>query len=59
MNPAELVTAVAEAYKANADDAQAKEMSAYMRDQFPFFGIRAQTRRALDRDIIGRGPGRP
>lgn len=59
MNPAELVVALAEAYKANADPAEAKQMSAYMRDQFPFFGIRASARRALDREIAGRGPGRP
>lgn len=59
MNPAELVTALAEAYKANANEKQAADMSAYMRDQFPFFGIRAEQRRALDRDIIARGPGRP
>ena len=59
MNPAELVTALSDAYKANADDKQASEMSAYMRDQFHFFGIKAVQRRALDRDVAGRGPGRP
>lgn len=59
MNPAELVTALAEAYTSNADEAKAVEMSTYMRDQFPFFGIPAPDRRAIDREVAGRGPGRP
>lgn len=59
MNPAELVSTLAEAYDANADEAQAEDMAKYMRDQFPFFGIKAAARRALDREVAGRGPGRP
>lgn len=59
MNPAELVTALADAYAEHADPAQAAEMSAYVRDQFTFFGIRAAERRAVDRAVAGRGPGRP
>ncbi|HUG84648.1 MAG TPA: DNA alkylation repair protein [Euzebya sp.] len=59
MSPAELVAALAESYREHADAARAKEMSAYMRDRFPFHGLPAPRRRTLDRQVAGRGPSRP
>lgn len=59
MSPAELVAALAESYRAAADPRRAAEMTAYMRDQFPFHGLVAPTRRALDREVAARGPSRP
>jgi 3-methyladenine DNA glycosylase AlkD len=59
MSPAELVAALAESYRSHADEVAAIEMSAYMRDQFPFAGIRAPQRREIDRDVAARGPSRP
>ena len=54
-----MAKALAEAYSGAADAKKAVGMSAYMRDQFPFHGIKAPERRAIDRDIRGRGPKRP
>ncbi|MGI9017095.1 MAG: DNA alkylation repair protein [Euzebya sp.] len=59
MNPAELVTTLAETYREHAVSSDAVDMSSYMRDQFPFHGIKAAHRRALDREVTGRGPSRP
>jgi 3-methyladenine DNA glycosylase AlkD len=38
-------------FSENADASQSKPMSAYMRDQFPFLGIKAQKRRELQEEI--------
>ena len=35
----------------NTDESQSKPMSAYMRDQFPFLGIKSQKRRELQKEI--------
>ena len=44
-------------YREAASPANAVPMAAYMRDQFPFLGIKAPERRALDRTITsGSGP---
>ena len=59
MSPGELVEALAEAYADAADADRAQQMTAYMRDQFPFHGIGAKDRRQIDRRVAGRGPGRP
>lgn len=59
MSPAELVAALAETYREHADASRATEMSAYMRDHFPFHGLAATTRRRLDREVTARGPSRP
>lgn len=59
MSPSELVVALAEAYEGAADEDVAAGMSAYMRDQFEFHGIKARQRRALDRTVTSRGPSRP
>lgn len=53
------MAALAESYREHADTARAAEMSAYMRDQFAFFGLPAPVRRPLDRTVAGRGPQRP
>ncbi|NLB72750.1 MAG: DNA alkylation repair protein [Firmicutes bacterium] len=38
-------------FSENADSSQSKPMSAYMRDQFPFLGIKSQNRRQLQKEI--------
>jgi 3-methyladenine DNA glycosylase AlkD len=38
-------------FSEHADSSQSKPMSAYMRDQFPFLGIKAQKRRELQKEI--------
>jgi 3-methyladenine DNA glycosylase AlkD len=40
------------AYRAAADPAQAEPMRAYMRDQFPFLGIKAPMQEALGRTVV-------
>lgn len=59
MSPAELVTELAKQYTAAADPEKAKGMRAYMRDNFAFHGLPAPERRTIDREVAGRGPGRP
>ena len=41
-----------DAFRAHADPAQAAPMARYMRDQFPFFGLKAPQRRALERAFV-------
>ncbi|WP_370325568.1 DNA alkylation repair protein [Euzebya sp.] len=59
MSPAELVAELAEAYREHADAEAAEAMSAYMRGQFPFIGIQAKQRRAIDRAVTAKAPSRP
>jgi 3-methyladenine DNA glycosylase AlkD len=49
---------LATVYPAAADPAQAAAMRAYMRDQFPYLGIRAPRQRILAREVLA-GLGRP
>ncbi len=54
-----MVKALAGEYAEAANPENAAGMSAYMRDHFPFHGIKAPERRTIDREIRGRGPKRP
>jgi 3-methyladenine DNA glycosylase AlkD len=45
-------TDIIEVLRANADPARAVEMSAYMRDQFPFLGVSAADRKELCREFM-------
>jgi len=47
----ELLQHTVKAFSENADSSQSKPMSAYMRDQFPFLGIKAQDRKQLQKEI--------
>ena len=38
----------------NADESQGKPMAAYMRDQFPFLGLKSQKRRQLQKEIASK-----
>lgn len=51
VNKAELFQHTIKAFSENADLSQSEPMSAYMRDQFPFLGIRSQDRRQLQKEI--------
>jgi 3-methyladenine DNA glycosylase AlkD len=53
----EVLGRVRRAYTANADPQRAQSMAAYMRDQFPYFGIAEPARRKLDRDALRGLPG--
>lgn len=44
--------AVLETFRRSGDPIQAVPMAAYMRDQFPFLGIRTQDRRALAKSFL-------
>ena len=59
MNPAELVSALADTYAEHADPDTAGPMAGYMRNQFAFFGIQARDRRPLDSEVAAKGPQRP
>lgn len=48
---ASVLAALRAAFTAHADATRAAGASAYMRDQFPFFGIDALTRRTLQREV--------
>lgn len=53
----EVVAALREAYAAAGDAARAEAMARYMKDRFPFFGIPAPERRAVDAAVLGEaGP---
>ncbi|MDR2651118.1 MAG: DNA alkylation repair protein, partial [Prevotellaceae bacterium] len=43
---------VFKAFEENASPPEAKQMSAYMRDKFPFLGIPTPKRKALSRDLL-------
>ena len=49
--PTELFQHTVKIFSENANESQSKPMSAYMRDQFPFLGIKAQKRRELQKEI--------
>ena len=49
--PTELFQHTVNVFSENADESQSKPMSAYMRDQFPFLGIKSQKRRQLQKEI--------
>lgn len=55
----DLVARVAGALSAAADPEQAGPMAAYMRDQFPFLGIKGPTRRDLVRPMLTVSRGMP
>jgi 3-methyladenine DNA glycosylase AlkD len=46
-NPCELIASLKESFLHNADAVQAEEMSAYMKDRFQFFGIKAKLRKDI------------
>jgi 3-methyladenine DNA glycosylase AlkD len=48
--PTELFQHTVKVFSENADESQSKPMSAYMRDQFPFLGIKSQKRRQLQKE---------
>lgn len=50
------VDGIASAFAAKHDPEQAARMSAYMRDQFPFLGIRSPDRDALQKQVLARMP---
>jgi 3-methyladenine DNA glycosylase AlkD len=52
MTPDPLVERLAAAYEHARDPEAATAMAAYMRDQFPFVGIKTTPRRAIDRQIV-------
>jgi 3-methyladenine DNA glycosylase AlkD len=52
INPAEYVAAVRELYASNANPVDAPFMQRYMKDQFPFFGIKNPMRVLLSQQII-------
>jgi len=54
----EIVRRLTHTFEAAADPAQAVSMRAYMRDQFPFLGIRGPLQRALAREVVA-GLARP
>lgn len=43
-----------EEFEKIADPVKAKQMSAYMRNQFPFYGVQSQDRRKIERKFISR-----
>ena len=49
--PTELFQHTVKVFSENADESQSKPMSAYMRDQFPFLGIKSQKRHQLQKEI--------
>lgn len=51
--------ALLNALSAHADPEQARAMSAYMRDQFPYLGIPAPLRRRLSRPFLAAGKKQP
>jgi 3-methyladenine DNA glycosylase AlkD len=51
VNRAELFQHTVKVFSENADSGQSKPMSAYMRNQFPFLGIKSQDRRQLQKEI--------
>ncbi|MDO4776856.1 MAG: DNA alkylation repair protein [Cardiobacteriaceae bacterium] len=51
--------ALLDALSAHADPGQARAMSAYMRDQFPYLGIPAPLRRRLSRPFLATGKKQP
>jgi len=55
---AEIVGRLVAAYAAAADPERAAPMAAYMRNQFPFFGVPTQERRRLTREAL-RGLPKP
>ena len=55
---ADVVERLSAAFRANMDANEAPGMARYMRDQFPFLGIKSPVRRALQRDTL-RGLDRP
>jgi 3-methyladenine DNA glycosylase AlkD len=54
--PREVATRLKAAYESARDAEQAVPMTAYMRDQFPFLGIKTPDRRALDRQVVAGLP---
>jgi 3-methyladenine DNA glycosylase AlkD len=51
MSQTQLFQLTVNIFSANADPDLSKPMAAYMRDQFPFLGIKTQKRRQLQREI--------
>ncbi len=51
MNAKTYATTIIEAFAAQADPAQAEPMAQYMRNKFPFFGIKSPARRALQANL--------
>ncbi|MEM7341146.1 MAG: DNA alkylation repair protein [Actinomycetota bacterium] len=56
--PSDLVAQVEDALAAIAEPDQAESMAAYMKDQFPFLGVKAGPRREAQRSIINALAGR-
>jgi 3-methyladenine DNA glycosylase AlkD len=54
--PPEYVTRVVQALTPHANPARAEQMSAYMRDMFPFLGVTSPERKALVRDALAGMP---
>jgi 3-methyladenine DNA glycosylase AlkD len=51
-----LLDDLAVAFEENADAERARGMSAYMRDQFPYYGIAAPLQRSLAREVLANHP---
>jgi 3-methyladenine DNA glycosylase AlkD len=58
VEPDDRVEALARALQAQADPERAVTMAAYMKDQFAFYGVQADRRRAVQRSVFARwSPG--
>jgi 3-methyladenine DNA glycosylase AlkD len=51
-----LINDLEEIFRQNGDIAESKSKSAYMRDQFPFFGIQTPVRRTLQKPLFKKHP---
>lgn len=52
MDNKEFVDAIAEIFKSNADENNAITMSKYLKNKFPFFGIKNEKRKALQKAFL-------